>query len=55
MNKFSSDSLQIWYIDSSYQYDGVYKLIYFIIFSLFVFYHCFYLEKMAWENVKVSE
>ena len=33
--KLSSDSLQICYIDSLYQYIGVYKLIYFMIFFIF--------------------
>ena len=54
--KFSSDSLQICYIDSLYQYVGVYKLIYFIIFFIFwCFITVFTLKNMAWEIVKVSD
>ena len=53
---FSSDSLQICYIYSLYQYVGVYKLIYFIIFFVFLcFITVFTKKNMAWENVKVSD
>ena len=59
--KFSSDSLQICYIDSLYhthQCVNDFKLIYFIIFCIFrwVFFQCFYLEKFSLrKNVKVSD
>ena len=44
--EFSSDSLQICYIDSLYQYVGVYKLIYFIIFFIFCVLSLFLLRKI---------
>ena len=34
------------------QYEGVYKLIYLINFSIF---GCFYVKKLAWKNVKDSD
>ena len=46
--KFNSESFQICYTASLYhthQYVGAFKLIYFLISSFFVFYHCYYLEK----------
>ena len=52
--KFSSESLQIFYMDSLYhthQYVYDFQLIFYIIFLHFsVFYHCFYLEIVAWEK-----
>ena len=51
--KFSSASLQIWYIDSLYhanqlQYVGNYMLIYFIIFCIF---ECFFnIQKIVLER-----
>ena len=55
---FNSESFQICYMASLYhthQYVGIFKLIYFVIFFILVFYHCLYLEKMwPWKNVKVS-
>ena len=58
--KFSSDSLQICYIDSLYhthQCVNDFKLIYFLIFCIFrCFFQCFYLEKFSLrKNVKVSD
>ena len=58
--KFSSDSLQICYIDSLYhthQCVNDFKLI-FLLFSVFlgVFFQCFYLEKFSLrKHVKVSD
>ena len=58
--KFSSDSLQICYIDSLYhthQCVNDFKLIYFLIFCIIRwFFQCFYLEKFSLrKNVKVSD
>ena len=58
--KFSSDSLQICYIDSLYhthQCVNDFKLIYFLICCIFrCFFQCFYLEKFSLrKNVKVSD
>ena len=46
--KFNSESFQICYNASLYhthQYVSAFKMIYFVIFFIFVFYHCYYLEK----------
>ena len=49
--KFSSDSIHICYIDSLYQYVGIYKLIYFIIFfNFWCFITVFTLKNMALEK-----
>ena len=52
--KFSSESLQICYMDSLYhthQYVSIYKLIYFIIFSIFLVFivTVFTKENIAWD------
>ena len=52
--KFSSESLQICYVDSLYHalyHMGDFKFIYYIIFDVFT---VFTLKNMTWENVKVS-
>ena len=46
--KFNSESFQICYNASLYlthQYVGAFRMIYFVISSFFVVYHCYYLEK----------